>query len=212
MRIPRKIILIPVFLILLLLFRYVSEIGPDRTADARFHVINVIDGDTIELTGGELLRLLAIDTPEKGEPFYDSARIFLQHLVEGKNLEVSFSHKSRDKYGRLLGYVYIDSIFINKEIIKQGLANIYLFEDNLSDNDKIDQLQAAQNDAMAAGRNIWSVKRVPEDYYLVRKGSLRFHRPFCNSVKNLKPHELFKFSTREEAFREGYSPCRNCRP
>jgi micrococcal nuclease len=212
MRIPKKVILIPVFLLLLLLVRYVSDIGLDRTPDARFHVIKVIDGDTIELTGGERLRLLGIDTPERGEPFYDSARVFLRGLVEGKNLEVSFSKKRRDNYGRLLGYIYVDSLFINKEIIKQGLAYLYLFEDNLSDYDKTSQLQAAQNEAMTGGRNIWSIKRTPENYYQTRKGSLRFHRPFCNSVKKLKPNELLKFSTWEEALRGGYSPCRNCRP
>jgi micrococcal nuclease len=212
MRIPEKIFFILFFLLFLLLIRYVADIGPDRSPGERFQVIKVIDGDTIDLTGGERLRLLGIDTPERGEPLYDSARVFLQSLIEDRTLEISFSKRKRDNYGRLLGYAYIDTFFVNREMIRNGLAYLYLFKDNLSDNEQTAALQAAQNEAMEAGRNIWSIKKSPEEYYLAHKGSLRFHRPFCHSVEKSKPAELFKFSTREEAFRAGFSPCRNCQP
>ena len=212
MRMPRKYLLIPVLILLILLFRYVSQIGPDRVPDDRFRVVGIIDGDTIELTGGDRLRLLAIDCPEKGEPFYDSAKAFLTGLILGQNIGINYSHRHRDGYGRLLGYVYLDSLSASREILRLGLAHLYLFEDNLSDKAQIDQMLAAQNEAIAAGRGIWSVKHRPEPYYLARKGSFRFHRPGCRSLRNSPPEELIRFESRLDPFRQGYSPCRNCKP
>lgn len=212
MRLPKKRYLVLIFVLLLLLFRYISEIGFDLSPADRFKVVSVIDGDTIELAGGDRLRLLGLDTPEKGEPFYDSAKAFLNALLVGKNIEVAYSKKRRDGYGRLLGYIYIDSIWVNKEIIKNGLAHLYLFEDNLADKERIDELLSAQNKAMDGGQGVWSIKRQEEAYYLASRGSYRFHRPHCRSLEKRTPEELIKFSSRAEAFRQGYSPCRNCQP
>lgn len=212
MRIPKKRYLVLFFILLLLLVRFVAEIGPDRTAGDRFRAVKIIDGDTMELQGGDLLRLLAIDTPEKGEPFYDSATAYLSSLALGKSGEIQYGQRKRDGYGRLLGHFITDSLWVNREMLRQGLATIYLFEDNLSDRQAIDRLLAAQEEAMRAGRGVWSLERRPEEFYLAIKGSLRFHRPHCRSLRKSDPKELLRFGAREEAFREGYSPCRNCRP
>ena len=212
MDIFRKRYLIPLFIILLLSIRFVAEIGIDRTPHDRFRVTRIIDGDTVELIGGDRLRLLGIDCPERGEPFYDSARAYLAQLALNKISQIGFSHRRRDGYGRLLGYMTVDSFFLNELMVRNGLAHVYLFEDNLSDRDNIERLLAAQNDAIDHGRGIWSVERQPESYYVAKKGSLRFHRPGCASVKDLLPGEYVKFDSRLEAFRKGLSPCRNCRP
>ncbi|MCX6826049.1 MAG: hypothetical protein NTV06_02090, partial [candidate division Zixibacteria bacterium] len=90
MRIPKKRYLIPTFVVLLLLIRFVSEIGYDKSPRDRFKVVRIIDGDTIELTGGDRLRLLGIDCPEKGEPFHDSAQAFLRNLILSKNPDIVY--------------------------------------------------------------------------------------------------------------------------
>jgi micrococcal nuclease len=173
----------------------------------------VIDGDTIELTGGDRLRLLGIDCPERGEPFYDSALAFIRQTVLDKHIRVEYSRRRRDGYGRILGFIYIDSVFINDAIIRNGLGNVYLFNDNPGDDDNLKKLISAQNEAIDKGRGIWSQSYQEEDYYLARAGSHRFHRPFCRSVSTVaKPTELLRFESRLEAFRLGYSACRNCRP
>jgi micrococcal nuclease len=212
MRIPKKRYLIPSFVVLLLLIRFISEIGHEGSPGERFKAIQIIDGDTIELTGGDRLRLLGLDTPEKGDLFSDSARAFLGNLILGKNLNVVYGKRRRDGYGRLLGYIFLDSIWVNKEIIRNGLASLYLFEDNLDDSLRVNELLAAQNEAMESGRGIWSLKHPEEPYYVAKKGSFRFHRPDCRSVRQAAPEELIRFSSRQEPFRLGYSPCRNCRP
>jgi micrococcal nuclease len=218
MKIPKKIYLIPLFLILILLIRMVSEIEPEKGEiggkgdEGGQKVVKVIDGDTVDLTGPERLRLLGIDTPEKGELFYDSARSFLQHLTLGKAVNIQYSGQKKDSYGRLLGYLYLDTLMVNREMIRLGLANLYLFKDNLGDKGRIEALLLAQRDAIDNRRGIWSIKHDPEEFYIAHRGSYRFHRPSCRSIKNPLGKDIVRFSTREEACREGYSPCRNCRP
>ncbi len=212
MYIPKKRYLIAAFIVIVLLTRYVSEIGDDPVPADRFRVIRVLDGDTVELNGGDRLRLLGIDCPEKGDNFYDSAKAYLTNLVYGQNLEVDFSFRRRDGYGRLLGYIYANKMFINEAILRSGLGHLYLFEDNMKDSAQINRLLEAQKEAIFNNRGIWSQAKYEEPFYLAIRGGLRFHRPTCATVKNRAPSDIIRFSTRRDAFVEGYSPCRNCRP
>jgi micrococcal nuclease len=212
MKYAKKRYLIPVFIILLILIRFVADIGPERDISGRFRVTRIIDGDTMEFVGGDRLRLLAIDCPEKGQPLYDSARIILESITLGKIVNIEFGKRRRDGYGRILGYVRLDTLLLNEKLLRMGLAHIYLFDDNLSDRDMIDRLLTAQYEAMSDKVGIWALDYSQEAYYVVKKGSLRFHRPDCRSVKNLPWDEMIRFDSREDAFRAGYSPCRNCRP
>lgn len=212
MIIPRKRYLIPVFILFVLLIRYVPEIGLDKSLADRYLVAKVIDGDTIELSGGDRLRLLGIDCPERGDIFYDSATAFLTSLVLTKTVTVAYSKKRRDGYGRLLAYLFIDTICINEAILSSGLASVYLFSDNLGDSIRIKGLLNAQKEGMSNKKGIWSRPVSDEEFYLTLRGRLRFHRPACASVKNKPISDIIRFSSRYDAFNEGYSPCRNCRP
>jgi micrococcal nuclease len=204
--------LVPFFVLFFLLIRFVGEIGFERSPQERFRVIRIIDGDTVELTGGDRLRLLGIDCPEKGEAYYDSAIIFLENRLSGEIIDIVFSERRRDKYGRLLGYIYHDSMLVNTTIIRRGLGNVYLFKDNLGDKKYIDLLLRAQNEAIESRCGLWSIERQPEAYYLARPNSLRFHRPTCEIVKDWRDGEFIRYDSRIEAFKKGLSPCRRCRP
>jgi micrococcal nuclease len=203
-----------VFLLVALIvgFRLVEHIGVDRLPGERFIVARIIDGDTVELRGGDRLRLLSIDTPEKGELFYDEACAFLDSLTLGKMARIVFTGRRRDKYGRLLGYLYIDSIFVNKVILERGLGFLYFFDDTEFNRPEISQLFAAQRNALRERVGIWSIEREPEPYYVAVKGSFRFHRPGCRYIKQFSPDHHRTFPTREDALYEGLSPCRRCRP
>ncbi|MFH0754320.1 MAG: thermonuclease family protein [Candidatus Omnitrophota bacterium] len=106
-------------------------------------VVYVYDGDTVKLANGEKVRLLGIDTPESSENKKlirdvqrsgKSVQEILQmgHLsagytrsfLAGRRVRLEFDIERRDKYGRLLAYVYrvSDGLFINAEIIKNGFA------------------------------------------------------------------------------------------
>ncbi len=85
----------------------------------------VIDGDTIIVSDGTKVRLLGIDTPERGEPYYKVAKDYLIGAVSKKRVVLKFDQRRRDKYGRTLAYVYRDGEHINAEIIRRGLGEVY---------------------------------------------------------------------------------------
>jgi len=105
-------------------------------------VIKVIDGDTIQvLIGGkkETVRLIGIDTPETVDPrrevecFGKEASRKLKSLVNGKSVVLKNDpmQSERDKYGRLLRYVFLkDRVHVNKLMIQEGYAHEYTFDSN----------------------------------------------------------------------------------
>jgi micrococcal nuclease len=97
-----------------------------------FLIVKVIDGDTIVLENGETVRLIGIDAPELHHPevpvqrFAKEAKEFLKGLVEGFECTLEYEpHDIRDKYGRLLAYVFVKGKLINAELIKRGYAYAY---------------------------------------------------------------------------------------
>ncbi len=200
-----------IILSLLVLFRFVTRVGDDR--QDIFTVLRVIDGDTVELTGRETLRLLGIDTPERGEPYYDSAKIFLAEMVLGREVRVALGDRRRDNYGRLLGYIYLDTMLVNADILRHGYGWLYLFPDNRGEDTVEQKLLMAQRVAMADTVGVWRLPVfMPETYYVGNRNSLRFHRPECSSAERMAESNRIIFDSREAALYEGYAPCRNCQP
>ncbi len=95
----------------------------------------VIDGDAIvvDMNGKEeRVRLIGVDTPETVHPqkpverFGKEASDFTKRMVAGKKVRLEYDWQTRDKYGRLLAYVYLkDGTFLNAEIVKQGYGFAY---------------------------------------------------------------------------------------
>jgi len=193
-----------------LLFRFVVKI--DREPSETFLVTRVLDGDTAELNRQDRVRLLGIDTPEEGEPFHDSATAYLSKLILNKQVSLKFETRKRDGYGRLLAYIYIDTFSVNMDMLAKGLARIYLFPDNASDQQMRANLLTVQRQAISKGIGIWTVPSTPESYYVGNSRTLRFHRPQCPSIKKLSDKDRVIFEDRMKPFLEGYSPCRNCKP
>lgn len=194
-------------------FRLVEQIGLERTPADRFTIKRVIDGDTVELMGGDRLRLLGIDTPELGEKFHDEAMNYLKKLALGKSARIEYARERRDRYGRLLGFLYVDdTVFVNRLIIDSGLAYLYLFKSNELAQSPFQRLLDAQRHAIAKHSALWSLPRTTEDYYVALDDSFRLHRPGCQSIEHLKPGHYRTFATREEGLATGLSPCRNCKP
>lgn len=85
-------------------------------------VVHVVDGDTISLDSGEKVRLVGIDTPEKGQCNYEAATRKMETLVLGKRVTLGDSDEDRDKLGRLLRYVDVGTLDAGLEMLKSGLA------------------------------------------------------------------------------------------
>jgi micrococcal nuclease len=197
---------------LILLVRLVEEIGEEQQPGERFIISRVVDGDTMELKGGDRLRLLALDTPEEGEPYYNEATSLARRLTLGQQARIEFAKRRRDKYGRLLGYLYIDSLFINRIIIDSGFGYVYLFSDNELASEPVRLMLQAQKSAISRKVGLWSLPREAETAYINNPGSFRLHRPSCRSLGDLKPGRFQQFASREDGLMTGLSPCRNCKP
>jgi hypothetical protein len=82
----------------------------------------VVDGDTLELGNGQIVRLVGMDTPEVGECGYEAASANLSRLVLGKRVRLTISDEDRDRYGRLLRYVDVGKVDAGLRQIEQGFA------------------------------------------------------------------------------------------
>jgi micrococcal nuclease len=112
----------------LVIFPYTIK-EPEQFTDRL--VTNIIDGDTFQYYDANsysfvIVRLLCVDTPEKNEPGYEEAKEFLESLILYKQITLNSSITNKDDYNRLLRYVYIEDLFINKEIIDEGYGKMLI--------------------------------------------------------------------------------------
>lgn len=93
-----------------------------------FRVKRVVDGDTLLLEGGTRVRLIGVDTPETKHPHRPvdplgvEAADFVRRHVEGRRVTLRFDRERRDRYRRVLAYVYVEDWFLNEEIIRAGYS------------------------------------------------------------------------------------------
>jgi len=138
--------------IILFLLLLIGCSSPPETAK----VTRVIDGDTITIEGSYRVRYIGIDTPEirpKLETYGIEAWQANRQLVEGKEVRLERDVSETDKYDRLLRYVYVDDIFVNAELVRQGLARVKAYPPDIKYQDYLEQMEA---EAKEAGRGIWA--------------------------------------------------------
>lgn len=133
--------------------------------NGRAVVQRVVDGDTIEvLIGGtdETVRLLGIDTPESVDPRSpvecfgrEAAEHTAALLPEGTEVQLVRDVEARDRYDRLLAFVYRldDDTFVNLALVRDGYAAVLTYPPNVT---HAEQLVAAAAEAREAGRGLWS--------------------------------------------------------
>lgn len=173
-------------------------------------VVGVIDGDTVELADGRTVRLIGIDTPERGDLYYDSASALTERLLLRKDVRLEFDSDKIDRYGRTLAFIWDDDKLVNREIIEQGWAWCYFFEGNLRHSR---DLLVSQHRAMETRVGLWKDPLVETaDYYRASFTSYRFHRPDCKSMDKVDPDLEVVYHTKDSAFYDGYSPCSRCLP
>lgn len=120
-------------------------------------VLQVIDGDTLEayiLKHRFSVRIVGINTTEKGELYKKEGQYWLQHKIGGRNVTIKIdpAHQ-RDKYNRVLGTVYLDGEDIGKAAIRAGWAAVDIIDENKYTDERA--YQEAQDLAKAEGRGIW---------------------------------------------------------
>ena len=134
----------------------------------RATVRRVVDGDTVELQDGRLVRYIGIDTPEsrrrdaRGEwvedpqPFSRDATEFNRWLVEGRSVRLEYDAQTHDRYYRLLAYVYVESgggeVMANAELLRAGLAQLLTIPPNVK---YLERFRALVEEARRQRRGLW---------------------------------------------------------
>jgi endonuclease YncB( thermonuclease family) len=146
--------IISVFVAILLVFPALSFAG-------QFKVVRVYDGDTLKAAGHDIeikVRLVGIDAPETskkkrepGQPYSQKATKHLVSLVLNKIVDVK--GYGTDRYGRILGVVFVNGKNVNIEMIKAGLAEVYRGKQPKYLNIKI--YQNTEAEAKEAKRGMW---------------------------------------------------------
>src|SRR5262245_12486812 len=130
--------------------------GAPRAAEGR--VVAVIDGDTIVVAGVGHVRYLGIDTPELHHPrkpvqrFARRARAENVRLVAGRTVRMVTDRERRDRYGRLLAYVYVGPRMVNAEMVRLGFARTLKIRLNTLHDRLFARLES---EARAAHRGEW---------------------------------------------------------
>lgn len=121
--------------------------------------MRVADGDTVRvrIDGGreERVRYIGIDTPEitSDECFADEAAAFNARLVAGREVRLELDADERDRYGRLLAYVYSGDVFVNAELLRKGYAQPLTVPPNVRFADRFKHLA---RDARREGSGLWA--------------------------------------------------------
>jgi micrococcal nuclease len=195
------------------------------------HVQKIIDGDTIVVVTdgiGDMVRLIGIDTPELKHPekpverFAQEAADYATRMLLGKEVRSEFDQannhvRHRDRYGRLLAYVYLGDQLFNAKIICDGYAHAY----TKYPFSKMDLFRDCERGARARSKGLWGPTGQPsrappplrlkpkatqqEEIVYITKTGKKYHKAGCGSLSK----SMIKIS-RSEAEARGYGPCKRC--
>ena len=214
---------------------------PAPPYDYVYKVARVVDGDTIQVDYSgkpEKVRYIGVDTPETVHPSKPvqfcgkEASERNKQLVAGKKVALVTDVEQRDRYGRLLAYVYVrgstgGDIFVNAQLVKEGLAVVSTYPPNVA---HVDDYTALQKEARDAGRGVWGdsdcaavggagapeKKAAPaaqgDCAYVGSIKSGKYHYPDCRHAESIKPENRRCFASEDEAQAAGYVPCKVCSP
>jgi len=176
----------------------------------------ISDGDTIVLEGGERVRYNGVNAPEiahedhgkRAEPHGNTAKRFNIKLVKAKKVRLEFDIERRDRYGRLLAYVFLpDDTFVNVEMVANGVA---YFLPGTVNNRYGKLLLKSQRQAMSARKGMWRDLIESGQSYVGNRRSKRFHLNNCPFGKKIKKQSRIYFESRWDAFWAGYAPAKRC--
>jgi micrococcal nuclease len=120
------------------------------------HVSRAIDGDTVQLASGERVRYLLIDTPETtgaAECFGEQAASYNRVLVENRDVSLAYDVVCHDAYERLLAYVEVDAVDVNRSLVELGYACVLYIPP--AGESRVQELSALEQQARALGRGLW---------------------------------------------------------
>jgi micrococcal nuclease len=143
-------------------------------------------------------------------------------LVAGKQVRLKYDVQPKDKYGRTLAYVYVGKIFINAKLLEEDYAQVMTIPPNVK---HAEYFRTLQRKAQKEKRGLWEKRDGPKPrttaittkekttiIYWANTKSKKSHRPNCQWARRIKPDHLLKQDDRRQLIKDGYQPCKACRP
>ena len=149
MLVIKKYALILAFLITGLVFfnyLFINSFSTNELDREKVIIQRVIDGDTLELSDGRVIRLININSPEKGVQGYNLSLLFLKEF-ENKSVEIEIT--GFDKYKRTLARIYAPN-YLNLDIVRLGLASKFLVHEL-----ELSEFSEAEESAIKNSLGIW---------------------------------------------------------
>ena len=124
-------------------------------------VDRVVDGDTAKVFYGgesEYVRYIGIDTPESVNPgspvecFAEQASDYNEQMLAAGEVRLRFGPELRDRFGRLLAYVYVSDVMLNAELLRKGLAETLTIPPNDAESGRFERIEER---ARRAGVGLW---------------------------------------------------------
>jgi len=140
-------------------------------------VVQVVDGDTLVISTGETVRLICIDTPERGEEYYAETSNKLSELTLNKPVTLIKDMSETDRYGRLLRYIEVDGVDVNKQMVLSGFAKVYRYA---PDTARCTDYENAEQTAKTQGRYIWTTQPIPQTSSVQQKRDINCSSNFYN--------------------------------
>ena len=210
---PNHIVSIRLVCVWLSLLAFAS---PASSEDQWGYVRWVNDGDTVILSDGRRVRYIGIDTPEVArgqqlaEPYARAARRANRAPVYRKRIRMEVGRQPKDRYGRILAYVFLpDGRFVNEMLVRSGVAVVLPKAPNSKYEKRLHQ---AQQHAMSAGEGMWHRWENLPIAPIGNRHSKRFHHPACSRAGRMNPGRRVVFDRIWDAFWAGYAPAQGCLP
>lgn len=196
-------------------------LADDIILEGPFDVERVVDGDTIIIDYhgvSERVRLIGVDTPESVHPdaarnseFGETASAYTKEALTDQAVYLEFDVEQRDKYDRMLAYVYLGGEMFNKTLLRDGMAVLSTYPPNVK---YVDDFTAIQEEARNAGSGVWEGYVAPKTSgaYLGSRNSDKYHLPDCRHAGSIAEHNQVWFDSVKEAEAAGYQPCAVCQP
>lgn len=205
-----------------------------------YKIVRIIDGDTLVAAKNgveETVRLIGVDTPEifvNGQQVNDPQAItaleYAKAALTGRYAELELDIEQRDQYGRLLAYIWLDGIMLNKVLLENGIAKVATYPPNVK---YLDEFTALENIAREKKLGIWGIPQPSEPnsgLFIINKaqalvgpigdpatakyiGSIKsdkYHIPGYTHPGPIKEENLIYFESLEHAIMNGYKPCGYC--
>ena len=182
----------------------------------------VTDGDTIEVDGLGKIRMVGVNTPERGVEGYICSKRFVQKLCLDREVSLDIDDdKNTDRYGRYLAVVIVDGKNLNEMLLKENLAEImymppsefypYDWDDGAITSSNYPSSYSSSNSGSSSSSSFTS-NSAGSSSYIASANSHKFHYPNCRWGKKISQKNKVTFNSRSDAISQGYEPCKVCQP